>query len=204
MYIYSENIRQYIINNTTIINNKITQNNLEQIEDININKLNLKLEEAVFIPEELKLLINLKSCTLLGFDIDDKLLNNINELKYLNKLDFEYCKYNGSSKIINKILEIRLKDSDITLLNIINTNILKTLTMENIDNIDLLLIAKYKKIEKLKLLNCNITNFDYITELKDLKELTLIGTNIENSNIHNKVDKNVNIIFDENKYLRTN
>ena len=201
MKIESENIKNYIINNTELgLNDEIRIENIEGIECLTINKLNYQLKEARFIPEELAYFKNLKTCGFSQFTIRDNIIKNLNKLQELNFLKFDHCRYIGQNEVENNLENIELNYSDIELLYMLkNKQSLKNAFIKDIENVDIEKISKYENLENLSLLNCEIKNAKSLLKLKNLKTIKIIGSKLDDIMVINKLSSKVE--YSEKRYL---
>ena len=202
MKLYSENIKRYIMNNTNFdLNQEIEQAELYKIKELNINKLNYKMEEAVFIPEELKYFKGIEKIEFSGFDINDKLIANLNELENLRKISFDHCNYNCSKKLTVKLSEIYMNHSNINLLYICkNMDQIEKILLNNINEIDMKILIGCKNLKELIILNSDIVNSNELAGYRSVNNVQIIGGNIDDCKIIDKLKETINISYKACKF----
>ncbi len=202
MEIKSENIKRYIENNVDIKDNEIELEDIRKLNRININALNLKLEEAIFVPEELSYLKEIEECSFANFTITDEIIENLNKLKKLSIFQFDFCKSTVSKKIYNSISRIYLNYSDFSLLEMCdNTESMKTVFLKNVKDIDVSKINKFKNLKRLSLLNSEVNNIESLKNFENLEEVKIIGSKINNVSILEELSKKIKIEYSEDEYF---
>ena len=202
MEIKSENIREYIENNVDIKGNEIELEDIKKLDRININALNFKLEEAIFVPEELSYLKEIEECSFANFTITDEIIENLNKLKKLSIFQFDFCKSTVSKKIYNSISRIYLNYSDFSLLEMCdNTESMKTVFLKNVKDIDVSKINKFKNLKRLSLLNSEVNNIESLKNFENLEEVKIIGSKINNVSILEELSKKIKIEYSEDEYF---
>ena len=203
MEIQSENIKKYLINNLDLKDEgNIELSDILKIEELNLNRLNYKLKEAKFIPEELGYFKELRKCSLNEFLINDDIKKNISKLEKLEKLTLNHCIITGYDKITNKLKQIYLNYSNFEFVNILECKeSLEKMTLKNVINVDIENISKFANITELELLNCEVKKFEFITNLTNLKKLKIIGCNLEKDDIKEKINSNIQLNFSKNEFF---
>lgn len=203
MEIQSENIKKYLKNNLDLKDEKnIELSDILKIEELNLNRLNYKLKEAKFIPEELGYFKELRKCSLNEFLINDDIKKNISKLEKLEKLTLNHCIITGYDKIKNKLKQIYLNYSNFEFVNILECKeSLEKMTLKNVINVDIENISKFANITELELLNCEVKKFEFITNLTNLKKLKIIGCNLEKDDIKEKINSNIQLNFSKNEFF---
>lgn len=202
MEIKSENLKRYIENNVDIKGNEIELEDIRKLDRININALNYKLEEAIFVPEELSYLQEIEECSFANFNITDDIVVNLNKLKKLRIFQFDFCKSTVSKKIYNSISRIYLNYSDFSLLEMCdNTESMETVFLKNIKDIDVSKINKFKNLKRLSLLNSEVSNIESLENFENLEEVKIIGSKINNVSILEELSKKIKIEYSEDEYF---
>ena len=202
MEIKSENIKRYIENNVDIKGNEIELEDIKKLDRININALNFKLEEAIFVPEELSYLKEIEECSFANFNITDDIVVNLNKLKKLRIFQFDFCKSTVSKKIYNSISRIYLNYSDFSLLEMCdNTESMETVFLKNVKDIDVSKINKFKNLKRLSLLNSEVNNIESLENFENIEEVKIIGSKINNVSILEELSKKIKIEYSEDEYF---
>ena len=190
MEIQSENIKKYLLNNLDIPDeDNIDIKDIYKIENININRLNYKLEEAKFFPEELAYFKELKECSLSGFLITDDIKKNLSKLEKLKTISFDHCIYSGNEKIKNKMKNINLNCSNYNLAYMFDKkNYTEKILLKDVIEVDINRICEFINLRELILLNCDIKNSNLLISLKSLKKLKIIGCKLDNYDIISKIE----------------
>ena len=203
MQILSENIKRYIINNLSLKDEEnFDISDIYKIEEINLNRVNYKLKEANFIPEEISYFKNLRKCSFNGFLINDDIKKNLSKLENLEVLEFNHCIITGYFMIKNRVKQINIKHSNFEFINIIEdkTNMEKMI-LKNVINVDMKKISEFTNIKELNMLNCEVNNSYFINSLKRLNRIKIIGCKLDKDDIIDKIDKNVEVIYSKNKFF---
>ena len=116
MIIKSENIRKYMMYNLNIENEDIDMKDMLKLKKININGLNSKLEQAYFVPEELGYLKEIEECSFSKLEITNEIIINLNKLKKLKIIQYDFCNNISDIKIENAIKKIYINYSNFSLL----------------------------------------------------------------------------------------
>lgn len=202
MEIKSENIKRYIENNVDIKGNEIELEDIRKLDRININALNFKLEEAIFVPEELSYLQEINECSFANFTITDEIIENLNKLKKLSIFQFDFCKSTVSKKIYNNISRIYLNYSDFSLLEMCdNTESMETVFLKNIKDIDVSKINKFRNLKRLSLLNSEVNNIESLEKFENLEEVKIIGSKINNIQVLENLKNRIKIEYSEDEYF---
>ena len=202
MEIKSENLKRYIENNVDIKGNEIELEDIRKLDRININALNYKLEEAIFVPEELSYLQEIEECSFANFNITDDIVVNLNKLKKLRIFQFDFCKSTVSKKIYNSISRIYLNYSDFSLLEMCeNTETMETVFLKNVKDVDVSKINKFKNLKRLSLLNSEVNNIESLEKFENLEEVKIIGSKINNIQVLDNLKNKIKIEYSEDEYF---
>lgn len=202
MEIKSENLKRYIENNVDIKGNEIELEDIRKLDRININALNYKLEEAIFLPEELAYLQEIIECSFANFNITDDIVVNLNKLKKLRIFQFDFCKSTVSKKIYNSISRIYLNYSDFSLLEMCeNTETMETVFLKNVKDVDVSKINKFKNLKRLSLLNSEVNNIESLEKFENLEEVKIIGSKINNIQVLENLKNKIKIEYSEDEYF---
>lgn len=192
MNIKSENIKEYIELNYDIYEvNDI--NDLSKVCELVINKYDYSLKEAYFDPYELNLFRCLKKITFINMDIDEVIIENIRS----EKIIFNNCKYVSGN--IYKVEDIILDSSSIELLNKVDNSYLNSITIINMDMIDINNICRFNNIEKLRIYNTNIINSNELVNINSKCDIEIKGSKMDDMTIINKLN---NIKYSIDKYFK--
>lgn len=152
----------------------------KEIEDIDItnknflgNILNIDLREIV----KLK---NLKSLSLKYFEINDEVIDSLNNLKNLSKIEFYMCEFKTNKTISNNIKNITIyccnKFKQDILKNSIN---IESLELTNSGLVDLNELQQCKMLKVLMIRDCLLISLPQISNLVTLEYLYLNNINLE-------------------------
>lgn len=158
----------------------IPARNYKEIEELNLtnknflgNTLNINLEEIVELEE-------LKTLSIKFFDITDEVIDSINTLKKLCKIEFYMCDFKTNKVINGNIRDVTIyccKGFKQNILNdCINLEILE-LTNSGITDVNDLLL--YKKIKSIKIRDCSLISLPKISALTDLEYIYLNNIDIQ-------------------------
>lgn len=200
-------------------------NDIEEIENISIQDVNLMQNRLNIDLTEIKKLKNLKSVSIKFFEITDEIIEAINELKYLERINFSMCKFKNKKMILGNLKSIIIyncQDFAIDMLkenteidelqiihsgiiNISDLNIFKDLKYLKIAHCNAISIQSISKLEDLEQLYLNHLEIPYdidITKMKKLKLISLSGSNVPNKEKYieklTNQNKELTVIFEEN------
>ena len=143
---------------------EIIEKNLEDVKNLTLKryKLNGKINDIDL--DELKLFKNIETLMLSNFSIQTKDLENINEKKELDAIQFSSCDFENIIPINSNISYIVLDHCQNVQLELINNNkIVKIIGAKfNLKNLD-----NFSKIEKLYLQDCAIIK-SYINQWRKI------------------------------------
>lgn len=200
-------------------------NDIEDIEDISIQDINLMQNKLNIDLKEIVKLKNLKSVSLKFFEITDEVVQAINQLQYLETIEFSMCIFKNKEvlhKNIKSVIIVNCQDFKIGMLNANTT--LEELQLVHSGIVDIVDISNFKNLKYLKIAHCSvisvpsITKLEYlerlylnhieipydidISKMSNLKFISLSGSNVLNKEMYakNLYDQNKEIIieFEEN------
>jgi len=165
-----------------IILNKeeILENDLNEIKDLTLNRLKLNGLPNDIDLSELKFFSNLKTLTLINFEIDRKCLENINKNQYLESIQFSKCNFKDILPINSSVKYLIIDNCKNIKYNIINNNkIVKIIDT----TINLSEATQLRNTEELYLQKCQINNSLSLLNCNNLKYLNLDGSFIDDINV---------------------
>jgi len=152
----------------------------KEIEDLDVtnknflgNILNIDLKEIVKLE-------NLKTLSLKYFEINDEVIESINNLKYLYKIEFYMCEFKTCKQLNNNINDITIYCCSNFEYDILrsSTNI-ESLELTNSGLVDLNELQHCKKIKALRIRDCSLISLPKISNLVTLEYLYLNNINLE-------------------------
>ncbi len=193
-------------------------NNIDEIEDIDIQNINLMGKELNINLTEIIKLKNLKSLSLKFFDITDEVIDTINQLEFIDKIEFSMCIFKTKKALKETIKSVTiyncksfdielLKDNTVLeelklihsgLIDIFNLNIFENLKYLKIADCNIISVPKISLLEKLEYLYLNNVELQYdinITTMKNLKLISLNGSKVQDKG------KYVKMLYEQNKEL---
>ena len=200
-------------------------NNIEDIEEISIQDINLMQNKLNIDLTEIVKLKNLKSISLKFFEITDEIIQSINQLEYLETIEFSMCIFKNKKELPKKIKSVIIfncQDFNIKMLS--TDTILEELQLVHSGIIDSTDISNFKSLKYLKIAHCSAISVPSIATLESLERLylnhieipydidiskmpnlkfiSLSGSNVPNKEsyiekLHNQ-NKNLIIEFEEN------
>jgi len=176
----------------------ILEEDLNNIEELTINKYKLNGKETDIDLEELKFFKNLKTLTLIKFKIDLNIIEKINDNKHLWAIQFSKCDFQRVLPINQKINYVVLDCCENVNLEFINNN--ETVKIIGTE-VDLIQLKQMENIETLYLQDCKIKNVIEILQCSKLKKLNLDGSKIDNKDILKKLNKNIAVSCKEVYHL---
>lgn len=132
-------------------------NSVEEIEDICIQDMNFVQRRQNIDLTEIVKMKKLKNLSLKFFEITDVVVDTINQLEFIERIEFSMCTFNT-----NKILSRNLKE----------------LIIYNCTNFDINILNKHTPLEVLELVHSGMVNIDKLNSFKNLKRLKLAQCNI--------------------------
>ena len=171
---------------------EILEQDLNNIENLTLNKYKLNGKESDINLSELYFFKNLRTLTLINFSINKDFIMIINELKFLWAIQFSSCNFEDVVPInesVSQLIFDYCKNFKCELIN--NNKIIRIIGSE----IDLKQLNKIDNTKELYLQDCKVKNTEVILKYNKLELLNLDGSNVENDIILNKLDKRIKIYF---------
>ena len=205
MSIKDKNLEK-IIKMNLLYNNKTNINDVSElcIQNKNFlgNYLNINLSEIKFLKK-------LKSLSLKFFEIDNKIIDILNSMDLLTKIEFEMCNFNNNISLDDKFESLRIHNcTNFNSEFINNMKNLKILDVYHSGIIDIGYFKRFKLLETLKINDCIIINLHEILNLENLENLYLNKVELrENINI-GKMNKlkyiclNGSKVIDKQTYIK--
>lgn len=200
-------------------------NNIEDIKDISIQDINLMQNKLNIDLTEIVKLKNLKRISLKFFEITDEIVQAINQLEYLETIEFSLCIFKNKEVLSKKLKSVSILNCQEFNIDILNGNIaLEELQLVHSGIVDIVDISNFKSLKYLKIAHCSVISVPTITALvclerlylnhieipydidiskmSNLKFISLSGSNVSNKEMYVKklYDQNKEIIveFEEN------
>lgn len=174
----------------------IQEKDLQEIENLTLNKKLLNGKENDIELNELKFFPNLKTLTIINFYIDEKVINIINVKKMLWAVQFSKCKFENIIPINKKIEYLIIDECKNLEHDLINNNETIKIIGENVD----FNLLKIDETKQLYLQKSNVKNLEKVLEYRNLKYLNLDGSEFE-KNIIEKIKSDIQISC-KDKYYR--
>lgn len=197
--INNENLANYIMFKLDKIDNKFTEEELNNIYEVVINYNDENDDSSTFL-NELKKLKNLRSITLRNGYIYNNDYNIFHSLSNLFELIFDNCEFEGfeSFSLLNlkSLSLINCKIDDFSFIN--DFKALEELTIVN-GNVGINKINSFNKLRYLQLSYSNIIDNDDIN-ISTLEELYVDNTNIYNFEFVNNLSNLKKISIDKKQY----
>lgn len=200
-------------------------NDIEEIEDLSIQDVNLMQNKIYIDLIEIKKLINLKSVSLKFFEITNDIIEALNQLEYLEHIEFSMCIFKDINIVLRNIKSIIIyncqdfsidmlkENTTIEELQIIHSGIINISDLSKFKGLKYLKIAHCSAIsipnirilESLEQLYLNHLEIPYdidISKMKNLKLVSLSGSNVPNREKYieklSNQNKELTVIFEEN------
>lgn len=183
-------------------------NSVEDIENISIQDINLMGNKLNMDLTEIVKLKKLKSLSLEFFEITDEVIETINKLDYIQKVEFLMCSFNARAKLSKNIKFINVyncKKFNINILSLISK--LEELKLTSSGMVDVESISHFQDLKYLKISACSVGNFSYISLLKNLEKIYLTNIklpfdiNISNMGNLKFISLNGSKVEDKDKYI---
>lgn len=154
--------------------------NYKEIEEINItnknflgNILNIDLKEII----KLK---SLNSISLKFFEITDEVIDSLNSLEKLNKIEFYMCHFKTNKTINNNIKNMTIYCCNDFKMDILKSTIdIESLELTKSGLVDCNEIQKYNKLKTLIIRDCSLISLPKISELENLQYLYINNIEIQ-------------------------
>ena len=199
VYIQDENIAKYVMFKLDKIENGFSMEELAQITELVIDYDNHENSSFEFLEDLLKLK-NLKKLTLRNGYIHNDNFNIFLELKELEDVVFDFCKFENADLISSlKLKSLSLFNCDINNYSFVSKlENLEELTITNgkveLNKINLLTKLRYLQLSYSEVLDNTFFNID------TLEELYIDNTNIESFSFIGNLNNLKKISIDENQY----
>lgn len=153
-------------------------NDIEQIEDICIQDINLMQKRLNIDLTEIVKMKNLKNISLKFFEITDEIIESINQLEFLEKIEFSMCIFKTKKVLSPKLREVIIYNSQNFYLEMLNNNtVLEELQLIHSGMVNITELNIFENLKYLKLSYCNVISIPKIALLGNLEQLYL--TNLE-------------------------
>ncbi len=169
----------------------ITKQNADEIRRLDLNQLSVTGKKNDIDLQELVEFHNLETLGLRNFEINEKDVLNICNVKNLILIN---CAINVHQKINSNIKYLRMIRCDNVEHNILNEK-LEMLELEDIDTLDIDELIKYSNLKELKIDRCkNIANLNNLSKLVSLERLSINEAEMDAINIDKMVKlKKINL-----------
>lgn len=149
-------------------------NNIEEVEDISIQDINLMQNKLNIDLTEIVKLKKLKNLSLKFFEITDQVIETINQLEHIKRLEFSMCIFKNKIELSEKVQSVIIYNCQDFNTNMLNKNTdLEELQLIHSGIVDISNIKKFKKVKYLKIAHCNAISIPSITALENLEQLYL-------------------------------
>lgn len=153
-------------------------NNIEEIEDISIQDINLMQKKLNIDLTEIVKMKNLKNISLKFFEITDEVLDSINQLEFIEKIEFSMCIFKTKKALSKNFKSVTIYNCQNFELDMLDENTtLEELQLIHSGIIDISKLSIFKDLKYLKLSDCNVISIPKISLLGKLEQLYL--NNIE-------------------------
>ncbi|MBR0351447.1 MAG: hypothetical protein IJH76_06500 [Clostridia bacterium] len=152
----------------------------KDIEELNLTNINFLGNVLNINLKELVALENLKSLSLKFFDITDEVIDSINKLNNLNKLEFYMCEFKTSKALNPSINDLTFYCCNKLQKNIFKENItMKRLELTKSGIVDFSNLDLYQNLKELKVRDCDIISLQNISKLTNLEYIYLNNTELQ-------------------------
>lgn len=192
--------------------------NIEEMEDISIQDVNLMQNRLNIDLREIVKLKNLKNLSLKFFEITDEIIEAINQLEYLDTIEFAMCIFKNKKALSKKLKSVIIYNCQSFNISILNDNTrLEELQITHSGIIDINKLNSFKSLKYLKIAHCSaismpsisiLENLEIlylnhieipydidITKMKNLKIISLSGSSVPNK------EKYIENLYKQNKEL---
>ena len=149
-------------------------NDIEEVEDISIQNINLMQNRLNIDLTEIVKLKKLRNLSLKFFEITDEVIETINQLEHIKRLEFSMCIFKNKIELSEKVQSVIIYNCQDFNINMLNKNAsLEELQIIHSGIVDISNIKKFKKVKYLKIAHCNVISIPGITALENLEQLYL-------------------------------
>ena len=148
--------------------------NIEDIEDICIQDINLMKNRLNIDLKEIVKLKNLKHISLKFFEISDEIIEKINQLEFLETIEFSMCIFRNKNKLsenLKSVIVYNCQDFNISMLS--KSTALEELQIIHSGVVDVVSLNIFKNLKYLKISHCNVISIPHIAILENLEKLYL-------------------------------
>ena len=154
-------------------------NSLDEIEDISIQDINLMQRKLNIDLTEIVKLKKLKDLSLKFFEITDSVIESINQLEFIERIEFSMCVFKTTKKLTRALKSTTIYNCENFNINMLNTNIsLEELEIIHSGIVKVNELEVFKNLKILKLSDCNIISIPKISSFEHLEALFLNNTEI--------------------------
>lgn len=147
---------------------------IKQIEDICIQDINLMQKRLNIDLTELVKMKNLRNLSLKFFEITDEVVDTINQLEFLEEIEFSMCVFKTKKELLSKLKKVIVYNSQNFDFGILNNNPnLEELQLVHSGMVDITQLNIFDNIKYLKLSYCNVISIPKISLLRNLEQLYL-------------------------------
>lgn len=182
--------------------------NIEEINELSLVNKNFLGEELNIDLEEIYKLKSLKKLSIKFFTINDKIIEALNTLENLEILEIYMCRFETTETLKGNIKNIYIYNAENFNLDILETNLLEIIRIENSGLVDLYKFAKFESLKRLEIVKCQIISFPRLNLLKSLEELYLqeidLQFDLEIKSLENLrfISLNGSKVDDKEKYIQ--
>ena len=152
---------------------------LEQITELQLDKLDIVGEPTDANIYDLVFFRNLKVCYLSNMNISDKELDMLNSVQSLQFLQLDNCSFTNNKKMELNLLGLVINECNTVKMKLYeDIKTLEKLHIVNCKNVDITGISKLSNLSKLYLQNLKLPDIDEVQQLKNLVYLNLNGSEI--------------------------
>lgn len=151
-----------------------------EIEEINISNKNFLSNNLDIDLKEIVKLKNLKTISLKFFEITDEVIDSLNSIEKLYKVEFYMCNFKTIKSINNNITDITVYCCKEFRQEILKDCIsMECLELTNSGLVDVNELQMYKNLKVLKIRDCSLISLHKISTLKNLKYLYINNVDIQ-------------------------
>lgn len=200
MKIENETLRKYIQYKTSNYGKEdFLEEDLAKIKDVSLNQKNFTEELQEIDLSELSKIPNLEILSLQNFEINNQAIDKLKNCKNLKTLQLEVCYFDPNVELnIQQLENIIIKYCKIE--DWRKIPLIKNVTIESGEKIDLEDLTNYEKVAELRLNNLEVHNFKKILEYKNLNKLNLDGSKVDDESVMEILKSNVEISHRDNAY----
>ena len=153
--------------------------NIDEIEEISITNKNFAEEILDIDLCEINKLKNLKRLSIKFFEITDEIIECINQLEHLESIEILMCNFQNTKCITQELKKLIVYNCQNFKIEILKNNITELISIEHSGMIDIYDLTKFDSIKTLRISECTVISLPKISTFNNLESLYLTGISLD-------------------------